>query len=351
MLDSCEGKGPLVKANFVRAFVAECAVLAAGVTDTDCARIVDEVATGFGPSRRSCPSRRSYLRGARRRYRPYKDWSYHVSNVLKCETFHRFLLSTKYKGNDDLPEVLPLIPKASPSGEEEYRTILASITSRSDWLAPGAMLGRPFGRPFPTSANCWLSTDRFGPDDEAPNYGNDTATKARDELGLIDYAKDTYLNQIRVPEAALTKLPNIKMARPVFSDCGSSRFMVRQQSTRATLYAEAGWGTAVHLGKVRADPMGNVTGAPERVAPPLPLNEIDSFEVDLLGRVSACPDHTGCHNPEKGYDLRLMSVTATDNLPNDGCNLVIVALVGSDLHIRIFDVSGNKVVEGREGVT
>ncbi len=49
-----------------------------------------------------------------------------------------------------------------------------------------------------------------------------------------------------------------------------------------------------------------------------------------------------------GYDLRLMSVAGTDDLENEGHRLVIVALVGSDLHIRIFDDSGEKVVDKAE---
>jgi F0F1-type ATP synthase delta subunit len=49
--------------------------------------------------------------------------------------------------------------------------------------------------------------------------------------------------------------------------------------------------------------------------------------------------------PEREWDLRLMSVVATEDLPDVGRNLIIVALVGADLHIRIFDASGNKVID------
>lgn len=49
-----------------------------------------------------------------------------------------------------------------------------------------------------------------------------------------------------------------------------------------------------------------------------------------------------------GYNLHLMSVTTTADISNEGHNLVIVALVGTDLHIRIFDVSGIKVVDKAE---
>ena len=48
------------------------------------------------------------------------------------------------------------------------------------------------------------------------------------------------------------------------------------------------------------------------------------------------------------YDLRLMSVDAADDLLNEGRNLVIVALVGTDLHIRIFDANGKRVVDKAE---
>jgi hypothetical protein len=46
-----------------------------------------------------------------------------------------------------------------------------------------------------------------------------------------------------------------------------------------------------------------------------------------------------------GYDLRLISVDTTDDLVDEGFSLVIVALVGADLHIRIFNISGEKVVD------
>ena len=53
-----------------------------------------------------------------------------------------------------------------------------------------------------------------------------------------------------------------------------------------------------------------------------------------------------------GYDLCLMSVKTTDKLEGEGRYLVIVALVGDsdgkDLHIRIFDASGDKVVDKTE---
>ena len=52
--------------------------------------------------------------------------------------------------------------------------------------------------------------------------------------------------------------------------------------------------------------------------------------------------------PQPEYGLRLMSVAAADGLVNEGRKLVIVALVGTDLHIRIFDANGKKVVDKTE---
>ena len=45
------------------------------------------------------------------------------------------------------------------------------------------------------------------------------------------------------------------------------------------------------------------------------------------------------------YDLRLMSVDTVDGLLQEGRSLVIVALMGADLHIRIFNAGGNIIVD------
>jgi hypothetical protein len=51
------------------------------------------------------------------------------------------------------------------------------------------------------------------------------------------------------------------------------------------------------------------------------------------------------------WELHLMSVASTKDLldvGHEGRNLIIVALVGTDLYIRIFDASGEKVVDKAE---
>ncbi len=49
-----------------------------------------------------------------------------------------------------------------------------------------------------------------------------------------------------------------------------------------------------------------------------------------------------------GDALRLMSVSETDDLVREGRSLIVVALVGANLHIRIFDPSGKNVIDKPE---
>ncbi|MGH9962525.1 MAG: hypothetical protein ACREBC_36320, partial [Pyrinomonadaceae bacterium] len=49
-----------------------------------------------------------------------------------------------------------------------------------------------------------------------------------------------------------------------------------------------------------------------------------------------------------GYDLHLMSVDKADGLVKEGRSLVIVALVGTELYVRIFDAKGATVVDKTE---
>jgi Neuraminidase-like domain/Salmonella virulence plasmid 28.1kDa A protein len=49
-----------------------------------------------------------------------------------------------------------------------------------------------------------------------------------------------------------------------------------------------------------------------------------------------------------GYNLKIYSVTTVNELTNIDPNLVIVALVGTELHIRIFDANKNIVVDKKE---
>ena len=70
----------------------------------------------------------------------------------------------------------------------------------------------------------------------------------------------------------------------------------------------------------------------------------DSSNVDLREVHVAVATNIGF----PGYDLPLMSVGSVGRLVNKGRNLVIVALVGTKLHNRVFEAKGNKVGEKEE---
>ena len=70
----------------------------------------------------------------------------------------------------------------------------------------------------------------------------------------------------------------------------------------------------------------------------------DATNVDLREVHIAVATNIGF--PE--YDLRLMSVASANSLVIEGRSLVIVALVGTNLHIRIFEANGKKVVDKTE---
>ena len=49
-----------------------------------------------------------------------------------------------------------------------------------------------------------------------------------------------------------------------------------------------------------------------------------------------------------GYDLELVSVAEIGALEDQGDSLVIVALVGESLHLRIFDAEGERIADEPE---
>lgn len=51
---------------------------------------------------------------------------------------------------------------------------------------------------------------------------------------------------------------------------------------------------------------------------------------------------------EKEYDLKLLASNTINGIVDNGCNLVIVAIVGTNLHVRIFDASSKKVIDKTE---
>ena len=101
-----------------------------------------------------------------------------------------------------------------------------------------------------------------------------------------------------------------------------------------------GWGKT---SKGKLSHSGKIDGGTAYVVM-FPKGYISSSNLDLSEIHVAVGTNIGIRE----YDLRLMSVNSVDRLVKKGRNLVIVALVGTDLHIRIFDASGNKVADKAE---
>jgi hypothetical protein len=267
----------LHSASTLQGFLLECVRTyeAGTISEGDVFSIVEAVSLGYGVGQRS------YLRQFKQR--PFFPTDkQRLSSTMKTESFSRFLVDPRYKdGGSGLPVVLPPVPGRSPSGMLDYEKRLADVTSNPAWYAPTATIGRPL--PYPS--NCWITTDFFGPDPDAPPYEGNPATKARDELGLVDYGAGSCLLTLSFSASSLATLIPCELARPTFSDLGNSRFRVSPSSDRAAEYAELGWGAAVHLGKFRARPFVDATGASERVSTSLPVSALKSLTVKYLGRV------------------------------------------------------------------
>jgi cytochrome c551/c552 len=76
------------------------------------------------------------------------------------------------------------------------------------------------------------------------------------------------------------------------------------------------------------------------------------FECHSMDRPVVGPafrDIAARYNKEvRAADVRFMSVAASNDLPEQRKSTVIVALVGGDLHVRIFDSDGNRIVDKSE---
>lgn len=226
-----------------------------------------------------------------------------ITNTLNSVSFHSFMLNDKYKdGSRGLPVVLPMIPVDSDSGADEYRDRLRTITSDAAWKKAGATIGKPL--PIPT--NCWVTSNHFDLDPDAPDYPDDPATRARDELGLIDTVEGSFLLRLSFSSRELASISGHELARPVFSDLGNARFRVHQTSPRAVTYAAQGWGATTHLGKFGNPRQSDSTGVCERVSSALPLAELNSLAVELLGKVTSDVG-IEAHDSDEAYAIELLA--------------------------------------------
>lgn len=257
------------------AFLLDCAQSHEASPSTDALEIVADVSCGYGHAKqgylRLCKQESFTSVGTER-----------LSNTMNTVSFHRFLLDEKYKaGSAGLPVVLPKIPGSSPSALRDYQARLAEVTADPAWVKSAAVLGKP----LPTPSNCWITSDRFGKNADAPEYTDDPATQARDELGLIDNGDDGFLLRLSFLASSTAKIPYNELARPVFADLGNSRFRVRHSSSRAVEFATHGWGATTHLGKFGDSTYSDSTGVCERVSSALPVADLEFLTVEFLGKV------------------------------------------------------------------
>jgi hypothetical protein len=300
----------LISLDLLREFLRDCvhALAEKNPPDDDplaILAIVEAVSRGRGHSRQA----RHYLRACKPAT-PVPNGA-RLSNTMKTESFHRFLLNEAYKQADTLgmSRVQPPIPVNSPSGLADYQEWLSELAETADWFRPSGNIGLP----LPTPWNCWLSTDQFGLDANAPAYGPaQAAEQARDELGLIDYGRGAFLLRLSFSAASLGKISHCETARPGFSDLGNSRFRVRHASAQATSYAKQGWGATVHLKKL-AESYTDVAGAPERVTTALPLAMLEEVRLELLGEVASRRGATAADD-DQAHLRRLLNGRASEDI-------------------------------------
>ena len=294
----------LVSQPAIQAFLLDCAQTHAASPD-DAAKIIQDVSRGYGLAKQL------HLRQCKQT--PSFSDTEQLSSSINTVSFHSFLLSDEYKGGSTgFPVVLPKVPNSSPSGLSDYQDRLNEIDSDPDWKKPAATIGMP----LPTPSNCWLTSDRFGEDASAPQYPNDLATKARDELGLIDNEGGSYLLRLSFTATSIAKISGNELARPAFSDLGNSRFRASQSSARATTFAKEGWGATTHLGKLGNVGFSDSTGVCERVSSALPLDELENLSVEFLGEI-ANTSGVNAHDNDSAYENEVLGGRGAINIKND----------------------------------
>jgi hypothetical protein len=262
----------------VARFLLECAETydTKGASPDQAPHIVDDVAVGQGNG--GTP----YLRQCRQPAFPAESTE-RLSHTVTWDVFRLHMVSDETKKAVVIPPILPTSSSRSTARQAEFRRSLADTIARPDWRAPKATIGRP----YPTPSNCWVTTDAFPADANAPEYHpDDEATKARDELGLCHHKRPQTLVRFVFAASGLAALPGVEVARPTFADSGNARFRAFQDSPRAADFADRGWGATIHLGKLADHAYDEATGVSERVATALPLTDLQDLQVDYLGDVN-----------------------------------------------------------------
>jgi hypothetical protein len=203
------------------------------------------------------------------------------STTLDAIMFHRFVLS---KTNNFLMQIPDFGPKCKTHFDEvNYNEQIKRITSYPDWYDKKGYLGKP--SPFPKliwfTDNDILNKELLNDPDSESN-----ATKTRDILGLFLIPKNRFLIKVVFPGSILTEDPKGKVARPLFTDLITKRFVFCLGKDNCHHY-QANWGVTVNLKKM-ANNHPNIYGVPERISTPLQLSRIGSrLRINCLG-------FTGC---------------------------------------------------------
>lgn len=144
------------------------------------------------------------------------------------------------------------------------------------------------GGPLTTAVSVWFSTTDHDAGHVVPEADvQGSAYRLASATGLA-YPAGTWLLQYSVDAAEARRVAGVEVARPLFGDGGNGWFRLRNPSPYGRHCAGLGWGNTAHLAP--ADVAVHNDGRPERVLLRLPLDDLSSLRLRLVGQVRA-EDH------------------------------------------------------------
>ena len=270
--DSCEGKDPLVKTQDVLAFLADCVCQTFAPTVVDAVSVVKTIATSNVKSGAPIPRYR------RLRQQTAIEEGSRFSTVTTYEEFVTYIC--KEDPTRVQPPKLPAAAPDAPKDMQELEREIGLLTAKGGWFRSDAALGGP----LPAPQTCWISVNRFTDADSTSVYdGSESpADRVRDELGIVlDNGMDHLVRYSFSAESAAAAAAQ-DMAQPTFADAENLRFRARHSCERGQEMARAGWGSAVHLGRLPNPQLHPPTGKAMRVSRPLKVSQLRNLNVDYL---------------------------------------------------------------------